>query len=59
MQVRFLVMGSVFSGAACTINRRYDLKGSTKGRTAGPAARMVRAACRLCAHVQGVPSGAC
>jgi 1-phosphatidylinositol-4-phosphate 5-kinase len=33
-QVRFVVMSNVFSGARELIHRRYDLKGSTEGRTA-------------------------
>jgi hypothetical protein len=41
-QVRFLVMGNIFCTAGLAVQQRYDLKGSTKGRTAGPAALKVR-----------------
>jgi hypothetical protein len=36
-QVRFLVMGNVFP-TEVRLHRKYDLKGSTHGRTAGPDA---------------------
>ena len=35
MQVRFVVMGNVFP-TDTKLHRKYDLKGSTHGRTAGP-----------------------
>lgn len=35
MQVRFVVMGNVFP-TEVRLHRKYDLKGSTHGRTAGP-----------------------
>jgi len=34
MQVRFVVMGNVFP-TEVRLHRKYDLKGSTHGRTAG------------------------
>ena len=37
LQVRFVVMGNVFP-TEVALHRKYDLKGSTHGRTAGPRA---------------------
>jgi len=37
-QVRFVVMANIFV-TDLQIHRRYDIKGSTEGRTVGPEAR--------------------
>jgi 1-phosphatidylinositol-4-phosphate 5-kinase len=37
LQVRFVVMGNVFP-TEVALHRKFDLKGSTHGRTAGPRA---------------------
>jgi hypothetical protein len=39
LQVRFLVMGNIFA-TQLPIQLRYDLKGCTKGRTVGAAAKV-------------------
>jgi 1-phosphatidylinositol-4-phosphate 5-kinase len=38
LQVRFVVMANIFV-TDLQIHRRYDIKGSTEGRTVGPGAR--------------------
>ena len=38
LQVRFVVMANIFV-TDLQIHRRYDIKGSTDGRTVGPAGR--------------------
>lgn len=40
LQVRFLVMANIFS-TQLPLQLRFDLKGCSKGRTAGPAAAKV------------------
>jgi hypothetical protein len=39
LQVRFVVMANIFV-TDLLIHRRYDIKGSTEGRTAGAAAKV-------------------